>query len=72
MTRCVVDASITDQSQYTVNNSMYLALALREAPALVTAAESLYKAIRAKPLARHVLWVEDGPETASRPGIGHG
>src|SRR5262245_18780689 len=48
----------TDRSVY---DSLYLALAVREAAVMVTADEKFYNALLPTPLAAFVVWVEDIP-----------
>ncbi len=48
---------IAVQTQRTVYDSLYLALAVREDAALVTADERLYNALQGTPLAAHLRWV---------------
>jgi predicted nucleic acid-binding protein len=52
---------IACQTQRTVYDSLYLALAVREKVTLVTADQKLYNAIHSTSLAGYVLWVEDIP-----------
>ena len=46
----------TDSSVY---DSLYVALAIREQTQLVTADEKLYRAIQRSPLSSYLLWAED-------------
>ena len=53
--------TIACQTQRTVYDSLYLALALRESAVMVTADEKFYNALQATPLATYLLWVADIP-----------
>jgi len=53
--------AIACQTQRTVYDSLYLALAVRESAVMVTADEKFTHAIQATPLTPYVLWVEDIP-----------
>ena len=53
---------IAVQTQRTVYDSLYLALAIREQAILVTADSRFYHALETTPLAPHLLWVEDTPK----------
>ena len=56
--------AIACQTQRTVYDSQYLALALRESALLVTADEKFCNALAGTPLARSVLWIGDVPDVA--------
>jgi predicted nucleic acid-binding protein len=49
----------TDRSVY---DSLYLALAIREGTVMATADEKFYNALKTTPIASSLLWVEDIPE----------
>ncbi len=51
--------AIVCQTQRTVYDSLYLALAVRENAVMATADEKFYNALQATPLKAYVLWVED-------------
>jgi predicted nucleic acid-binding protein len=53
--------AIACQTQRTVYDSLYLALAVRESAVMVTADEKFYNALQATPLRPYVLWVEAIP-----------
>lgn len=52
---------IACQADRSVYDSLYLALAIREAAVMVTADEKFYNALLSTPLAPFLLWVEDVP-----------
>lgn len=52
---------IARQTQRTVYDSLYLALAVREQEVLVTADAKFFHSLQSTPMARHILWVEDIP-----------
>jgi predicted nucleic acid-binding protein len=52
---------IACQTQRTVYDSLYLALAVREQAVLVTADAKFVHSIQITPMARYILWVEDIP-----------
>jgi len=51
--------AIACQTQRTVYDCLYLALAVRESAVMVTADEKFHNALQATPLVSHILWVED-------------
>jgi predicted nucleic acid-binding protein len=51
--------AIATNTESSVYDSLYVALAIREQTQLVTADEKLYKALQRSPLAAHLLWAED-------------
>lgn len=53
--------TIACQTQRTVYDSLYLALAVRESVVMITADEKFYNALQTTPLKSYVLWVEDIP-----------
>jgi predicted nucleic acid-binding protein len=52
---------IACQTQQSVYDSLYLALAVQEQAVLVTADHKLYLAIQSSPLSPRICWVEDVP-----------
>jgi len=56
MQAAMVIASNTDRSVY---DSLYVALAMQEQTHLITADEKLYKALQKSPIASFLLWAED-------------
>lgn len=50
---------IAHQTQRTAYDSLYLALAVRETSALVTADAKFYHALHGGPLSQHLIWIED-------------
>jgi predicted nucleic acid-binding protein len=52
---------IAEEFGRSIYDSLYLALAVRRGCPLVTADRAFYRAIKNKPLAAPVLWVEDMP-----------
>lgn len=54
--------TIACQTQRTVYDSLYLALAVRESAVMVTADEKFYQALQATSLKSYLMWVEDLPE----------
>ena len=53
---------IACQTQRTVYDSLYLALAIRETALFVTADAKFYNALQSTPLASSLLWVADVPD----------
>jgi predicted nucleic acid-binding protein len=50
---------IAAQTQRTVYDSLYLALAIREGTVMITADERFYNALQDSPMANYVLWIEE-------------
>jgi predicted nucleic acid-binding protein len=52
---------VAEQTQRTVYDCLYLALAIQLGGRMVTADQRLYNALAATPWAAHLCWVEDVP-----------
>lgn len=59
--RPLMEAALTiaSETDRTVYDSLYLALAVREQTMLITADERFYNALQNGPLAAYLLWIED-------------